>query len=130
MNWANTLLGLTTVLSLLLLQITVHPPQSTISGAGSSGAISVGDHLTASELTGGDTDSSLGSNEGLVKLLSKRARVKLGKHVLSTESLDTSSLGLLSEASLLSFVLTNALVHLLESEASLSDLRVLLTLSL
>jgi len=112
------------VLGLLLLEITVHPPDGTVSKRGTS--LTRGALLTA-ELAGGDTDGSLGSDESLVELLGERAGVELGKKVLGAETLDARELRLSLETSLLSLVLTDALVHLLEGETSLADLRVLLT---
>jgi len=113
------------VLGLLLLQITVHPPDGTVSGAGAA-TLTRSDLLTA-KLASGDTDGSLGGDESLVELLSEWAGVELGKKVLCTKTLDARELALLGETSLLSLVGTDTLVHLLESETSLADLRVLVT---
>jgi len=112
------------VLGLLLLKITVHPPDSTISVDGTT--LTRGALLTA-KLTSGDTDGSLGGDESLVKLLSEWAGVELGKKVLGAETLDTGQLALLLETSLLSLVGTDTLVHLLESKTGLADLGVLVT---
>jgi len=112
------------VLGLLLLQITVHPPDGTIRRGSTTLTRS---DLLATVLTSGDTDSSLGSDKSLVKLLSEWAGVELSKKVLGLKTLDTRKLTLLGETSLLSLVGTDTLVHLLESKTSLADLRVLIT---
>jgi len=109
---------------LLLLEITVHPPDGTVS-RGSARITSSSSASGTTELAGGDTDGSLGADESLVELLGERRGVELGEEVLCLEALDTRELGLGLETSLLSLVLADALVNLLEGKTGLADLGVL-----
>jgi len=109
---------------LLLLEITVHPPDGTVSRRSASVASSSSASGTT-ELAGGDTDGSLSADESLVELLGERRGVELGEEVLCLETLDTRELGLGLETGLLSLVLADALVNLLESKTGLADLGVL-----
>jgi len=115
------------VLLLLRLEITVHPPDSTLrrcrAACTTTGATSTTKFLC------GNADSSLSRDESTVERLLERARFDLLKSILGSKSADTSAcVDDLLKTCLLRFVCTDPLVDLLESKAGLGDLGVLLAL--